>query len=186
MAQTPAPSHAWIGRGSTWRACPFPGLSLRQATLCAEQANPNTVSERPVAAAEVTYGELVKGESGGVFAQSIRDCQSHLVLHRREELEVSDVTPVFGKDILLADHLFRAVSGKQSPEDLLPTEQCSGWGCIHAAGGRRQKEQHCVPALPTVPMHQPLPQPKGCFPPATEFCRLICVMFYPKPAQRLW
>lgn len=113
VAQTPAPSHAWIGRVSTWRTYSFPGPSLRRATLHAEQANPNTVSERPVAAAEVTYGELVKGDSGGVFAQSIRDCQSHLVLHCREELEVSDVTPVFGKDILLADHLSRAVSGKQ-------------------------------------------------------------------------
>lgn len=112
MAQTLAPSHAGTGRGSIWRACPFPGPSLWWATLRAEQANPNTVSERPVAAAEVTYGELVKGEGGGVFAQSIRDCQSHLVLHRREELQVSDVTPVFGKDILLADHLSRAVSGK--------------------------------------------------------------------------
>lgn len=108
-----APSHAQAGRGSTWKARPFPGPLLRQEMLCTEQANPNTGSERPGSAAEVTYGELVKGERGGVFAQSIRDCQSHLVLHRREELEVSDVTPVFGKDVLLADHLSRAVSGKQ-------------------------------------------------------------------------
>lgn len=47
----------------------------------AEQANPNTALEREIAAVEVTYGELVKGESGEVFAQRIRDCQSHLVLH---------------------------------------------------------------------------------------------------------
>ena len=91
---------------------PFPGPSLWRALLCAEQANPNTATERPVAATEVTYGELVKGESGGVFAQRIRDCQSHLVLHRREELEVSDVTPVFWKYIFLTDHLSCAVSGK--------------------------------------------------------------------------
>ena len=43
-------------------------------------------------------------------------------------------------------------------------------------------EQRCVPALPVVPRHQPLPQPKGCFPPAREFC--MCVMFYPKPKHR--
>lgn len=110
MAQTPSP---WTGRISTWRASPFPAPSLRWTTLFAEQANPNTALERPVAAVEVTYGELVKGESGEVFAQSIRDCQSHLVLHCREELEVSDVTPVFGNGILLTDHVFRAVSGKQ-------------------------------------------------------------------------
>lgn len=67
----------------------------------------------PAAAVEVTYGELVKRESGEVFAQSIRDCQSHLVLHCREELEVSDVTPVFWNGILLTDHVFCAVSGKQ-------------------------------------------------------------------------
>lgn len=68
---------------------------------------------QPAAAVEITYGELVKGERGEVFAQRIRDCQSHLVLHCREELEVSDVTPVFGNSILLTHHVFCAMSGKQ-------------------------------------------------------------------------
>lgn len=124
--------------------------------LPAEQANTNTIPKRPVAAVEVTYGELVKGDSGGVSAQSVRDCQSHLVLHRREELEVSDVTPVFGKGVLLADHLFCAMSGKQRQEELLPTEQCLGEDALpQLAGGEAEGAALCArsahgPCAPAV------------------------------------
>lgn len=66
-----------MGRQRLGDLCPL----LQWEMQCTDQTKPNGGSERPVAAVEVTYGELVKGESGGVFAQSIRDGQSNLVLH---------------------------------------------------------------------------------------------------------
>lgn len=60
-----------------------------------------------------TNGEFVEGDSRGVVTQGIADTYGDLVLDGREQVHVADVAAVLEGWVLLTDHNFGAMPGKE-------------------------------------------------------------------------
>lgn len=84
-----------------------------------------------------TDGELVEGDSCAVVAQGVADAYGDLVLDGREQVHVANVAAVLEGWVLLTDHNFGAVPGKEGGPGTVTNvkgQVGAGWGKVKPQG----------------------------------------------------